>query len=140
MSTKPTPGPWSRHQFSDKKPVALRSDDGREWQAFEVFIGAGEKMVASALMSTSTGGYPSPTTVEECEANAALIIASPKLLAACELVLQSFGYAPGQGPGWYEVARQAVAAANSTPMIKLTERDGDITPDALAAALARPVG
>lgn len=36
------------------------------------------------------------------------------LLAAAKVLLRSFGYAPGNGPGWYEATRNAAAITSVT--------------------------
>lgn len=82
-----TQGEWSEHEFTRKAPMVVTGKNGEVWAARSIHIGAGEKWIGSADMSTRHDGegYPSVTNAIEHEANARLMIAAPKILAALEV-------------------------------------------------------
>lgn len=82
-----TPGPWGPHPYGDGRPRVVESGgEYPEFIAASVAIGSGSVLVAECKHYAPAGGYPSPT-LSEMRANAALIMASPELLAVCEAAL-----------------------------------------------------
>lgn len=88
-----TQGEWTQHEFTRKAPMVVTGKNGEVWAARSIHIGSGEKWIGSADMSTRHDGegYPSVTNATEHEANARLMIAAPKLLAALEACRDAIG-------------------------------------------------
>lgn len=85
-----TPGPWSIHRLSHDGVVPCVPEDGSQPFEFRnVFVGAGEKVVAEVVMWTAgaNGGYPRVDNTPEQDANARLITSAPDLLSALKDVL-----------------------------------------------------
>jgi hypothetical protein len=85
-----TPGPYSRHTYSNIQERRTLVSDGEAWEAAAITIGAGNKIVGEVKFSTSNIGFPSVDAIAEMEANAALWIAAPDLVAAIEGLEQFF--------------------------------------------------
>lgn len=100
-----TPGPWTTDKIMMPK--------NRRWCQTHVL--SGRKCVA--IVHASEGTDVSDADVETIKANAALIAASPDLLAACQWMLRAlkpFVEAEGEEDDVCESARAAIAKATTT--------------------------
>lgn len=87
MDAKHTRGPYSVHPYSTPEETYVSGGENhRSFYYASLGIGAGEKLIAEVRMQREvvpgTCGFPSPETLEEMRANAALFIAAPDLLEA----------------------------------------------------------
>ncbi len=120
--TKHTPGPWSRHSFMDEYNSnwqKIETEEGSHFFASAITIGSGKKVIATAEARRFDGkyelGYPQVESLEELEANAALIIAAPDLLEELKSAVARVELANAEGDqilsAWLPGARAAIAKA-----------------------------
>ena len=85
----PTPGDWEIFPHSQTKPRTVTGPNEHfDYLAITIASCAGKVIgEASAWTAGESGGWPKVDDWAECLANARLMIAAPKLLAACEQAL-----------------------------------------------------
>lgn len=79
---KCTQGEWSFHPYGDPEPRKIR-----DTQYASYCIGSGKTLIADVRFSTSHGGYPAVSSIEEFTANANLIRCAKRLYEALEGLL-----------------------------------------------------
>ncbi len=108
MGMTHTAAPWSIHKLSES-PSSTGQCGDPAWDYRNIYIGSGEKILAEVVMWTAPdGGYPRVDTVEEQDANAALISAAPDLHDACR---QAIAWRGLDGDGISDPVRQILLAA-----------------------------
>ena len=88
---KHTQGEWGLHQYYGEGTVDRVPPRDGGWEYLHIPIAAGDKIICEAKANTSTnGGWPHVTDWDECRANARLMIAAPRMLAALRAVLSRY--------------------------------------------------
>ena len=114
-----TKGEWGIHSMSDSEPWPIEDGKTPPFDSMTIRIGVGDKIVGTATLTNPHDGqdygHPSVRDADECRANAALMMAAPKLLVACvgaAAVLSAEGFSDSRAI--METLRAAIAKAATT--------------------------
>ena len=108
-----TPGPWTRHPFSDFTRGSVPATDTHPaFDSIDIVIGAGDAILGRVEWNDAPdAGYPKVPTVAEMQANANLIMAAPDLLRALNLLMDCLMERRSPTVEEVQVAARALAKA-----------------------------
>lgn len=113
--TNAPPGPYSVHPYSRHQTrKTITDENGKQWDAATITIGAGRKIIGEVSLRTSQDGYPAIDSEDEMRAVAALWIAAPDLLAASAALVEYAKQGKGVTAKHLNQLQDAIARARDT--------------------------